>query len=75
MEWAKNRLQETAFIIACVILAFVAIALGVEILTPEILVPCATEDSLNCYWDAETMGNGIGNSYVVDAFGNVAYRD
>lgn len=25
--------------------------------------PCATEDSINCYWDA-TMGNGEGESYI-----------
>ena len=25
---------------------------------------CPTEDSVNCYWDADTMGNGHGNSYV-----------
>ncbi len=28
------------------------------------LIPCPTEDSDNCYWDAETMGNGQGTSYV-----------
>lgn len=26
--------------------------------------PCATEDSDNCYWMAETMGNGKGMSFV-----------
>lgn len=28
------------------------------------LVPCATEDAANCYWDAATMGNGAGRSFV-----------
>lgn len=26
--------------------------------------PCAQEDSANCYWDAHTMGNDIGQSFV-----------
>lgn len=29
------------------------------------LTPCATEDSDNCYWDADTMGNKRGNDSVV----------
>lgn len=29
------------------------------------LVPeCATEDSSNCYWDANFQGNGQGNSFI-----------
>jgi hypothetical protein len=24
--------------------------------------PCPTEDSTNCYWDAQTQGNGRGTS-------------
>lgn len=27
--------------------------------------PCAEEDSVNCYWDAQTMGNGRGHSFYV----------
>lgn len=26
--------------------------------------PCQYEDSSNCYWDAKTMGNGQGRSFV-----------
>ena len=29
-----------------------------------LLPPCATEDSTLCYWDADTMGNGEGHSYI-----------
>lgn len=29
------------------------------------LPPCATEDSDNCYWDADTMGNDQGHDSVV----------
>lgn len=25
---------------------------------------CATEDSTNCYWNAATMGNGTGSSFI-----------
>jgi hypothetical protein len=36
--------------------------------------PCATEDDAGpCYWDAQTMGNGGGESYVVHAGGIVEY--
>lgn len=28
------------------------------------LIPCAQEDSVNCYWDAARMGNGEGTSFV-----------
>lgn len=29
-----------------------------------ILPPCATEDSAWCKWDASTMGNGTGHSFI-----------
>lgn len=25
---------------------------------------CTTEDSVQCYWRADTMGNGVGQSFV-----------
>ena len=30
-----------------------------------VLPPCPYEDSGNCAWDADTRGNGYGNSFVV----------
>jgi hypothetical protein len=27
--------------------------------------PCKTEDSVNCFWDARTQGNGRGHSFIV----------
>lgn len=30
----------------------------------ETIPPCETEDSNNCYWDAETRGNGQGRSFI-----------
>lgn len=35
--------------------------------------PCEYEDSVNCFWDAQTRGNGEGMSFTVDADGNVTY--
>jgi hypothetical protein len=32
---------------------------------PGILLPCPTEDSDNCWWDATEHGNGEGLSFVV----------
>jgi hypothetical protein len=59
-------------VLAAIVLALVAaiIVWGVVIIASltdspgESLPPCATEDSEGCYWDAETMGNGVGNDYV-----------
>ena len=31
----------------------------------HMLPPCASEDSTNCYWDAQTQGNGLGHDSVV----------
>lgn len=44
---------------------------GGECMGP-LLPECESEDSDNCAWDAQRMGNGIGRSfYVID--GNVTY--
>lgn len=37
------------------------------------LPPCPTEDSVSCHWQATTDGNGRGQSFDVDAHGNVTY--
>lgn len=34
------------------------------ILALVLLPPCAAEDSNNCRWDASTMGNGRGASFI-----------
>jgi hypothetical protein len=34
----------------------------------SLLLPvCPTEDSTNCYWDAQVHGNGMGNSAAIVA--------
>ena len=36
--------------------------------------PCETEDQTTpCYWDAKTMGNGIGKSFIVTESGKTVY--
>ncbi len=40
-------------------LTLIVISLCV-IMFPE----CANEDSMNCYWNAATNGNGIGQSFI-----------
>jgi len=29
-----------------------------------VLPYCQTEDSVDCYWDAEKQGNGVGRSFI-----------
>lgn len=36
----------------------------VVLLSAFLLAPCEWEDSANCHWDAETRGNGQGESFV-----------
>lgn len=36
-------------------------------------LPCASEDSVNCFWDASEQGNGQGESFYVDDAGQI-YR-
>ena len=39
---------------------------------------CAEEDSVNCYWDAQREGNGVGHSFYTIQFGDqicTAYVD
>lgn len=38
------------------------------------LRPCPTEDSINCYWLADTQGNGTGRSFI-NFDGHTYYRD
>lgn len=44
-----------------------------ELWGTAVTTPCATEDSSTCYWDALTMGNGEGDSFV-DVEGALYYR-
>lgn len=54
-----------------VALAGAAVVLQVERASASDIVPCASEDSHDCYWLADSMGNGVGESFV--DVGGVAY--
>lgn len=56
-----------ALLITAASLIFVAPASA----DPRDLPPCATEDSVSCFWDAANRGNGIGQSFWTDANGTV----
>lgn len=62
----RTRWDRIAAALAVGALLGVLLCWGVIIATdqPEALPPCATEDSTGCYWDADTMGNGEGHSFV-----------
>lgn len=38
-----------------------------------LLKPCVTEDSVMCYWDGQTRGNGHGRSFWTDRRGTVHF--
>lgn len=60
--------------IACVFLQNVADAQAARIAPPDPVPACVTEDSAGpCYWDAATMGNGHGRSFVVGSDQAVYY--
>lgn len=52
-----------SMIISFVVLIFVLIGHATSSAEGPLL-PCPTEDSIGCYWDADTMGNGQGNDVI-----------
>lgn len=36
-------------------------------------IPCPSEDSIGCLWDAETRGNGRGHSFVTVPVGSAVF--
>jgi len=49
----------------CVFLAFALVVVPfLDKLEAAILGPCPTEDSENCIWNAQTMGNHAGRSFI-----------
>lgn len=51
------------------ITAIAALLIGVGFINTanyqDMLPPCTTEDSNNCYWDASEHGNGVGYDFYV----------
>lgn len=46
---------------------------AVTALSSTDLPACETEDSVSCYWDGDTMGNGRGLSFINDSDGKSHY--
>lgn len=42
----------------------IVLMLGMATLVTARNIPCATEDSTMCFWNAKTRGNGQGHSFV-----------
>lgn len=68
------RTISSAACVAASIVASAAIAHGATTSTTSPVItwisnrPCATEDAVNCAWNASERGNGRGHSFVVRAF-------
>lgn len=72
-----NKLKRWTFeVVGWLVIAFVTFLVGYAVVgclaividsmtSVVVLMPCDTEDSDNCYWDAEQQGNGEGKSFVV----------
>ena len=63
--------------IATAFLAGGTLTLGLAFASPtdeEVLPPCPTEDSANCYWDADTQGDWTGTDFV-DLDGTAYYPE
>lgn len=61
--------------VALVLLACAAVAYALTTQPTPTLPPCPTEDSVSCYWDGDSMGNGHGRSFTTDQHGNPTYTD
>ena len=61
-EERQVRIIKSLILLVVVLLAVIGVLLWDSTRT---IPPCATEDSNNCYWDADTMGNGTGHDSVV----------
>lgn len=81
-ERNKERLTFVAIAAAAVAVSVGIVWGGSQIIherdtqeVPATIVPtCLTEDSEGpCWWDASVSGNQTGDSFVVDADGNVTY--
>lgn len=51
-------------LIAFCIIGANAFATGEECQNYDVLPPCEHEASFNCYWDASTRGNHMGQSFI-----------
>lgn len=54
----------TKAIIITAALFAVLLSAALGSLAAVVSTPCPTEDSANCYWDAQGQGNGLGHSFI-----------
>lgn len=75
----RRDMVKALAVLAALLLAVLVIALGIPALSAHGargLHPCVTEDAPGpCRWDASTQGNGMGESFWVDAEQRVHYSD
>lgn len=78
MRAADQIFQAVLAGLGLVLVVVIGVAIGAswerEVSPDPLSTPCATEDSLGCFWDADVQGNGQGSSFVVDTDGTVYYE-
>ena len=65
----RTTIRYAAYTLAAITVFSLAWALGTFV---KWQFACDTEDSTNCYWDANVRGNGAGNSFI-DVNGTAYY--
>lgn len=55
-----EKMKVSAFLLG--IVAFVVAVTAFQLMS--LLPPCEAEDATFCYWNAQTMGNGYGKSFI-----------
>lgn len=60
----KQWIEDLIIFGLCLVVFVSGFMAGLAAADPPPLPPCATEDSVNCYWDAQQRGNGEGRSFV-----------
>jgi hypothetical protein len=64
MRTLSNFLIAAAVIGGLALIASPFVPSRSEVEHPQPLPACVAEDSTNCYWDADSRGNGQGRSFV-----------
>lgn len=75
IRWAEvAAFTAVAAVSVLATLTVVNVALGPATSPVEPTTPaCQGEDDTDCFWDAQTQGNGFGKSFYTDAEGNTYY--
>lgn len=75
MDWKEAVSQVTAGLLlgALGIIALNIATNDADSPSDAVTPACATEDSTGCFWDADSQGNGTGESFYTDDEGNTYY--